>query len=177
MLENVKKCNGATHIKRVAFKYALTAWGATVMSRRGGEYSGCCCWCIMNKREWFFLLFIFVMHLPTILFLPTVRTVLRQLLLFFTKPKDKSLQLPPPYRYRTHVRDFFFFVLIYICHNEERFCACFKHPPLTRLSPRFRGPPPPPPWPHYVYYTYNIVEKKRGGTQFVRRIYCPRRQA
>lgn len=55
------------------------------------------------------------------------------------RQKPNSLRLVV----RTHVRDFFY-------HNEERFCACFKHPPLTRLSPRSRSPPP-----HYIIlYTY-----------------------
>lgn len=76
------------------------------------------------------------------------------------KTKANSLRLVV----RTHVRDFF------IHHNEERFCACFKHPPLMRLSPRYRGLPPSPspplPLPSttttstitwstlYTYYTY-----------------------
>lgn len=50
------------------------------------------------------------------------------------KTKANSLRLVV----RTHVRDFF------IHHNEERFCACFKHPPLTCLSPLYRGLPPLP---------------------------------
>lgn len=55
------------------------------------------------------------------------------------KTKANSPSTSSPWNTRKGFFPFFFFFLY---HNEERFCACFEHPPLVnlreRLSPRYR---------------------------------------
>jgi hypothetical protein len=87
-------------------------------------------WSTMNKRVVFFL-FIFVMHLPSTCHWSTPFDANY----YYFSPNHKTKANSRRLVVRTHVRDFFY-------HNEERYCACFKHPPLTRLSPRCKDLPP-----------------------------------
>lgn len=122
---------GGLKKKRVGFEYvptSCTIWWHRVRPWRGG--SGW--WSTMNKRVVFLFIFFF-MHLPATCQRPTPFYANYYYFSPYHKTKADSRRLVV----RTHVRDFFY-------HNEERFCACFKHSPLTltRLSPRCRGPPP-----------------------------------